>query len=253
MGGHRHIALTLACFALAAGGARAAGMPGSDWLIVQSAADPLALVGVRAARRAPGARVMAGADCAQFRPGLFVLAVAADRRTVRARPAGAYVKHCTPRPGRPAAFGIAAVDASFAAMASAPVNFDGTDIVSVVRSGLLVRPWYVAVPDDPREGLRVAVDELASGRGPRRTIVRDCTGAEVARDANHIAVACVVEQVVDSAVYRTTVYRARDLVPIGTIPRCRRPRLVVAAALLCDAQAVEANGRIVVTVRRVPL
>ena len=64
-----------------AGGTRPTG---SVWTIVQSARDPLALVGAAAARRAPDAQVMSGSDCVEFRPDVYVLA-----RPGQARPSGA--------------------------------------------------------------------------------------------------------------------------------------------------------------------
>ena len=54
----------------------AAAAPGQDappvrddeWLILQTAADPMALVGAAAAKRAPGARVIATGECDGMRP-----------------------------------------------------------------------------------------------------------------------------------------------------------------------------------------
>jgi hypothetical protein len=147
--------------------------PAATWLIVQSAADPLALVGAAAARRAPGARVIAGSDCAEFTRGIYVLALPADRASQRKGPPGAYFKRCTPRPNTVAALGLPAVDPSFAAMREPPVNADGADLVSRIEHGLLVRPWFSPVPNDLREGLRVAVEDV--GGASRRVIERDCS------------------------------------------------------------------------------
>ncbi len=93
-------------------------------------------------------------------------------------------------------------------MRDTPVNFDGADIVTTIRSKLLLRPWYLAKANDPREGLRMAVEDVS---GPRRLIERDCSEAEVARNGRYIAIACAVEQVGERPLYRTSVYRARDL------------------------------------------
>ncbi|MCC2976913.1 hypothetical protein LK533_09540 [Sphingomonas sp. PL-96] len=219
---------------------------GNDWLILQSAADPLALVGAVAAKRAPGGRVMASSDCREMRPGLYVLAM---RPGAGVRPAGAYVKRCTPRPNSLTARGIAAVDPSFAAMRSTPINFDGSDIVSTVRAGLLLRPYYAPSPEDPREGLRTAVDDVA---GERRPIERDCTGPEVARSRTHIAIACAIEQVAEQYAYRTVVYRADDLARVKAISRCRKPRLM-AGAVKCAAQTISADGQVTTAQRTVAL
>jgi len=243
------VALAAAVLSCATIPARAA--PAATWLIVQSAADPLALVGAAAARRAPGARVIAGSDCAEFTRGIYVLALPADRASPRNRPPGAYLKRCTPRPNTIAALGLAAVDPSFAAMRDPPVNADGADLVSRIEHGLLVRPWFSPAPNDPREGLRVAVEDL--GTASRRVIERDCRGAQVARDAQHIAVACAVEQVADAPIYRTSVYRARDLTRLRVEQRCRNPRLGPPGTLLCDAQMIGPDGRVSTMPRRTRL
>ncbi|MFV0623950.1 hypothetical protein ACBY01_08075 [Sphingomonas sp. ac-8] len=157
------------------------------------------------------------------------------------------MKRCTPKPDSLAERGIAAVDPSFATMRGTPINFDGEDVVSKMREGLLLRPYFISSPEDPREGLRTAVDDIA---GKRRPIERDCTGPEVARSRTHIAVACAIEQVADQHVYRTTVYRASDLARVKAIPRCRRPQLA-AGAVRCAMQTISADGQVTTAPRTV--
>jgi hypothetical protein len=231
---------------LAIGSAADAQTAPTDWLILQSAADPLVLVGAATAKRAPGARVMASSDCREMRPGLYVLAM---RPSGGAQPAGAYVKRCTPKPDSLAARGIATVDPSFAAMRGTPINFDGSDIVSTVRAGSLLRPYYTLSPEDPRGGLRTAVDDVA---GKRRSIERDCTGPEVARSRTHIAIACAIEQVAEQYVYRTVVYRASDLARVKAIPRCRKPQLT-GGSVQCAMQTISADGQVATAPRTVAL
>lgn len=219
---------------------------GSVWTIVQSARDPLALVGAAAARRAPGTQVMSGSDCVEFRPGIYVLA-----RPGNARPAaGRYVKRCTAKAGSVTALGLPAVDRSFAAMRDSPINFDGSDIVTTIRSRLLLRPWYAPSANDPRGGLRMAVEDVA---GPRRLIERDCNQAEVARNGRYIAIACAVEQVGEASLYRMSVYRARDLTRVRVEQRCRSPQFAATGVLACAAQRIGPNGRIAEQPRRITL
>lgn len=218
---------------------------GTEWLILQSTADPLALIGSAAAARSPGARVMASSDCREMRPGLYVLAT----RPRGAKLAGAYVKRCTPKPDSLAARGIPAVDPSFAAMTGTPISFDGSDIVSSIRSGLLLRPYFTPAPQDPREGLRTGVDDVA---GARRPIERDCTAPEVARSRTHIAIACAIEQVADQYIYRTVLYRAGDLARIKVIPRCRKPQLT-AGAFRCAMQTISPDGQVTTAPRTIAL
>lgn len=210
-----------------------------QWLILQAAADPMALVGVAAARRAPGARVIATEECDGMRPGLFILVVKPGRAP---RPAGAYVRRCITQPHSATGLGIASVDPSFAKMRARPVNIDGKDIVSFTRSNLLVRPYFVDLPNDPREGLRVAVEDMRDGS--RRSIERDCTAPEVTRGVDHIAIACAVEQIAGQPVYRTMIYRAGDLARIRDIPRCRDPQFFQVDLLRCWTQTISLAGKV---------
>jgi len=223
----------------------------SAWTIVQSARDPLALVGAAAARRAPGAQVLSGSDCVEFSPGIYVLAWPGNTRPGTGRSVrGSYVKHCTAKPGSVAALGLPSVDPSFATMRGSPINFDGSDIVTTIRSRLLLRPWYAPVANDPREGLRIAVEDVA---GQRRLIERDCNQAEVARSSRYIAIACAVEQVGEVPLYRMSVYRAQDLARIRVEQRCRKPQFAADRVLACAAQRVGPNGRITEQPRRIAL
>lgn len=221
---------------------------GSTWTIIQSARNPLTLVGVAAARRAPGARVLSGSDCTEFRDGIYVLARPGNTRQAGKPLTDSYVKRCTPKAGSVAALGLPAVDPSFFAMRDTPVNFDGADIVTTIRSKLLLRPWYLAKANDPREGLRMAVEDVS---GPRRLIERDCSEAEVARNGRYIAIACAVEQVGERPLYRTSVYRAGDLARIRSEQRCHRPKFVAERILECTAQQVGPEGHITERQRRV--
>lgn len=210
-----------------------------EWLILQTAADPLALVGAAAAKRAPGAQVIATAECDGMRPGLFILVVKPGKGP---RPADAYVRRCIAQPYSATGRGIASIDPSFAAMRARPVNVDGKDIVSFVRSNLLIRPYFVDRANDPREGLRVAVEDMIDGR--RRPIERDCNAPEVARGIDHIAIACAVEQIAGQPVYRTVIYRAGDLARVREIPRCRDPQFFQVGLLRCWRQMASPAGNV---------
>lgn len=210
-----------------------------EWLILQTAADPLALVGAAAARRTPGARVIATDECDGMRPGLFILAVKPGRMP---RPPGAYVRRCITQPYSATGRGIASVDPSFAAMRRRPVNFGGRDIVTFIRANLLVRPYFVDSPNDPREGLRVAVEDMRDGR--RRPIERDCNAPEVMRGVDHIAIACATEQIAGQPVYRTVLYRASDLGRVREIARCRDPQFFRVDLLRCWKQTVSPTGKL---------
>lgn len=222
-------------------------VPADDaWLIVQTAADPLALVGAAAARRAPGGRVIATEECDGMRPGLFILAV---RPGSMPRPPGAYVRRCIAQPDSATGRGIPSVDPSFAVMRTRPVNFGGWDIVTFIRANLLVRPYFVDAPNDPREGLRVAVEDMRDGR--RRPIEHDCNAPEVTRGIDHIAIACAAEQIAGQPVYRTVIYRAGDLGRVREIARCRDPQFFRADLLRCWTQSVASDGKMTLQPRYV--
>lgn len=217
----------------------------SELLILQSSTDPLALKAPTRNTRWPDLKIMASDDCPELKPGLYVLASRAGARggAAQAKAAGtadAYVRKCTAKPGSLAQRGIPAVDPSFAAMRGAPINFTGEDAVTRVQDGLLIRPWYQPTPEDPREGLRVAVEDLSRGR---RVIVQDCGYPEVAHAAGHIAIACAAEQIAEQPVYRTTLYRASDLTKLRDIARCRRPALR-GDAVQCTRQTPGSDGQI---------
>lgn len=223
-------------------------------LVLQSSDDPLAMSVGWAGRGWPEAFVVAGGDCVEPQPDRYLRVSLSGPRTpaevATAAAVSAPLRACTRRRGSLAARRISAVDPSFTQLREPPVTFSGEDVVTRLRGGLLVRPWYQAAPEDPREGLRVAVEDLAGGG--RRVIARDCAGAEVARSATHIAIACVVEQVAEQPVFRTTLYRAGDLATLRVVPRCRRPALE-AAGLICSEQVIGRDGRISESTRRVAL
>ena len=219
---------------------------GEAWLVLQTAADPLALVGADVTKRVPDARVIATEECDGMRPGLFILVV---KPGSSARTRDAYVRRCIAQPYSATGRGIPSVDPSFAALRARPVNFDGKDIVTFIRANLLVRPYYVDLANDPREGLRVAVEDMIDGR--RRPIERDCNAPEVMRGVDHIAIACAVEQIAGQPVYRTVIYRASDLSRVREISRCRDPQFFRVDLLRCWTQTVSAMGKVTLKPRYV--
>lgn len=227
--------------------------PTGDLLILQSSPDPMALSMSKVGRGWPDAMIIASDDCPELRPKLYVIAsragAAGGTEAKGKAPGDAYVRKCTVKADSLTKRGIPAVDPSFAKLGAPPVNFGGEAMVTRIQDGLLVRPWYQPDPEDPREGLRVAVEDLHSGR---RVIERDCVQPEVARSATHIAVACAFEQVAEQPVYRTTLYGAKDLAKLRVVPRCRRPQLS-SKEMRCTSQAVGGDGEIGEGTHRVAL
>jgi hypothetical protein len=210
--------------------------PVLDLVVLQTSANPLAVARSSVAGRVTSARVIRSDDCLDMKPGLFVLAARAGG-TVPAV-AGAYRRRCQARPDSLAARGISAVDPSFAALREDPASFEPGDAVSSIKSGLLLRPWLTNAPDDPREGLRTAVEDLSGGT--RRVLARDCTAPEVARGGGHVAVACAISQAAEVPIYRTDVFRAGSATPVRQVARCRRPRLA-AGTLTCAGQGPDGS------------
>ena len=221
----------------------------TDLLILQSSPDALALSRSTLRTAWKDATILASSDCAELRPDLFVLASRAGGPKGARPPGGSHVRKCTIKRGSLTMRGIPAVDPSFARLREAPITFSSNDVLTSQRAGLLLRPWYSPDPEDPREGLRVAVEDLSRGR---RVIEQDCARPEVARSATDIAIACAVEQIGEQPLFRTIVYRAGDLAKVRTVPKCRRPRLDP-GTVLCSGQSIGSNGQITEETRSFPL
>jgi hypothetical protein len=234
-----------------------------DLVILASAEDALALIDQLRIRRLTDMRGMLtirSEECARLRPGLYVAAkpaavgaAATTLATARKRSPDAYLRKCIFAPGGLAARRIPIVDPSFAQMSARPVNWSPDDVVTRVESGLLLRPWFDPVSDDPREGLRLAVELVPGNGSPRRVVEKDCPGAEVAVGKQYLAVACANEQVLEQLVYRTVLYRVETLFRARVIERCRRPSFSASGQARCLKQTIGSNGTISEKLIEVPL
>lgn len=242
--------------------------PSREWIVMASAGDPVALVAL-AQRKGlfalPGISTLRSDDCEEMKPGLFVVALSVAQaassagkqlQDARRLVADAYPRRCTPRPGTLAERLLPAVDPSFGRLSSRPVNWKPSDAVARVEAGVLIRPWFApGLPNDPREGLRMAVEFLPEKTGSTTTVVeRDCSWPEVARSDTHLAVACVIEQIAEQPIYRTRFLRIGAILDeVEAVDHCRAPSFPEPGKAQCRFQEVGEDGTVTERVKEVAL
>lgn len=226
-------------------------------------ARPLAEAG-QAAGDGPGL-LLSSADCLAPRgraaPVYAWAAAVADSAAqaeavlarLRPRVPDAYVRRCQPRPGSLLALGLPAVHPSIAGVPEDAVNWTDADRLSRVLPppaaggpALLLQGWYDPQPEDPLEGRRRRVLLLPAGGAPQ-TLRDDCGGVgapgSVAVAAGWLALACDSGQAAEWTLHTVHVFSA-DGRPVAEVAQCRRPRLVAPATLRCQAETVDADGRL---------
>jgi len=263
---------TRAALALLVVAAAAHAAPRERYLVIGASDVSPAGIARRAQALAEGGDgtglVLSTADCGD-RPALFAWAAAvvdsaADAQTALARlhhrMPNAYVKRCVPRAGSLLALGIPAVDASIALVSEDAVNWTDADRVSSVLpldargtpARLVLVRHRVAVPDDPLEGRRTRVLLALSGVAPL-TLLDDCGGARGAvLVRGWLALACDSEQAGEQVLHTVYVFTAAGT-PVTRVPRCRQPRISGPNTLQCQAEAVDARGRLRLSPRSVHL
>lgn len=212
-----------------------------------------------------GGLVVSTADCGDPRAVFAWAAEVADtpeaaRATLarlKDRVPDAYVKRCAVRAGSLLALGVPAVDASIADVPADAVNWSDADRISAVRTldaqtRLVLQRYRAAVPDDPLEGRRTRVLLVRAGAAPL-PLLDDCAGlAGAVAAAGWVALACDSEQAADHVLH--TVHAFTDTGErVAEVPRCRTPRLVMGERLLCQAESVDAQGRLKLAPRVTPL
>lgn len=251
----------------AAAEAEAAKRTADQWIVLATESSPLA-----AARRksdvarqptiqSAGAtlQVMASSDCANLRPGLMLVVARAEALSLaqaRSVVLDAYARPCLSQGPSLSHWGIDAVDPSLAQMRAEPINWSPNDaltrIVGTLDGGptVLLRPYYADERDDPREGLRTAVDLLAANQSTAQRLLADCSFPTLSIDGRLLAVACATEQVADQLVYETQVLElAAKPLTLTVVPRCATPKLTASTrSLSCLKQSIGPTGQI--TTRR---
>jgi hypothetical protein len=253
-----------------------AAAPAERYLVIgASDASPAGIA--RRAQALSGAAVEAGdgpglvlstADCGDRRAVYAWAAAVADSAAaaqavlarLKTRVADAYVKRCLPRAGSLLELGLPAVDPSIARVPADAVNWDDADRVSSVLplvlpgSGarVVLQRHRVDEPEDPLEGRRTRV-LLASPAAAPKTLIDECSGAKQAVAAHGwLALACDSEQAADHILHTVHVFTAGGAA-VTQVPRCRQPRITSAVTLQCQAETVDASGRLQLSPRNVRL
>ena len=163
----------------------------------------------------------------------------------------AYVKRCDAKPGSLLALRIAAIDPSIAAVPADAVNWREQDRVSALQAlpalgegrSLLITRYFNDEPNDPLEGRRERVS-VVEASGQRQVLQAHCLGAgRVSALQGRVAFQCVRESAANALLHSVLAFDAagRMLVEIA---RCRNPRWSGARTLVCDAESVDASGRL---------
>ncbi len=246
------------------------------WLVVgASSSSPAAIA--RAAKdladKGLAGLVFQGKDCGERRT-VFGVAVeivgSADaakvgleraRRTVK----HAYTKRCPVVPRSLLAHGFPAVDPSIADVPSDTVNWQDSDRVSSVIEladgrGLIASRVFVRDADDPLEGRRVRVilpDDpgkgpgKAKGPGKGKVLAEDCTWPEQFHERGGVlAFQCAGEQAGDQLLHTVLVFDASGHA-LAKVERCRNPVLPGDHGVTCQAESVDAQGRLKLRSKRV--
>lgn len=163
----------------------------------------------------------------------------------------AYIKRCDAKPGSLLALRIPAIDPSIAAVPADVVNWREQDRVSAVQAlgalgegrSLLITRYFSDEPNDPLEGRRERVS-VVEASGQRQVLQAHCLDAGRASALQGmVAFQCVHESAANVLLHSALAFDAagRKLVEIA---HCRNPRWSGARTLVCDAESVDASGRL---------
>ena len=169
----------------------------------------------------------------------------------------AYIKPCDAKPGSLLALRIPAIDPSIAAVPADAVNWREQDRVSAVQAldegrSLLITRYFNDEPNDPLEGRRERVSVV--GATGRRTVLQaHCLDAgRVSALQGLIAFQCVREQAAEELLHSVLAFDAAGH-KLAEIAHCRNPRWSGVRALICDAEVVDATGRLSLRRKQTPV
>jgi hypothetical protein len=254
--------LALAC----ASTSIAAPEPDRVWLVVvasNTSAEAIARKAKQVASALPPHLVVQTRDCGA-RDNVFALAAVAGSvdaargllPQLQHVAADAYVKRCDVVPRSLLALRTSAVDPSIYDVPEDAVNWDAEARISAsvpLADGraLIVQRYFVSDPEDPLEGRRERV-LLPQAPAPK-VLQNDCPSAEAfTTRAGRIAFQCAREQAGDALLHDVVLFAA-DGAALATISHCRAPRFASADSVTCDAESVDAEGRLALREKRTEL
>jgi hypothetical protein len=244
--------------------------PGGHWLVV-AGRFPSATEAIQAVRKLqpglPEATVVASDDCAN-QPGGQFLAVAgpvlksrsaAENALAKAKPAAqqAAIAECQAKPDSRIAAGLPTIDPSILKLPESVVNWEDKDKISeLVRlsssSQLWLRRWYDPAPDDPREGMRVAVAYLGADATQPKEVTADCMRPLYASQNNLLALSCVRGPAGNQLLHYTQLIDVASGAVLATAERCRTPRFTGPNEVTCQSESVDAEGNLTLQPRKLP-
>lgn len=169
----------------------------------------------------------------------------------------AYVKRCDAKPRSLLALRINAIDPSIAEVPPDAVNWNERDRVSSVQPladgrSLLVTRYFAGTPNDPLEGRRERVS-VVDAAGQRSVLQEHCLDAShVSERRGEIAFQCAREQAADELLHSVLVFDAAGR-KLAEIAHCRNPQWSSERSIACDAESVDADGRLKLRRKRTSL
>jgi hypothetical protein len=258
----RLVLLALACASSSIAGSE----PDRVWLVIaasNASAEGIAHRAKAVARALPSHLVVQTRDCGA-RDNVFALAVVAESAEaarallpgVQPIAADAYVKRCDVVPRSLLALRATAIDPSIYDVPDDAVNWDDDARISTsvpLADGrvVIIQRYFVNDPEDPLEGRR---ERVLLPLAPKSKILQnDCPSAEAfSVRAGRIAFQCAREQAGDALLHEVIVV-ATDGAVLATVPHCRSPRFASTDRITCDAETVDAEGRLALRKKRIEL
>ena len=238
------------------------------WLLVGASDVSAAALAQRAkplAAKIPTGLVMQTRDCGELKNVFaWVAELAGSAEAAQAALPGAralapdtYIKRCDAKPGSLLALRIHAIDPSIAAVPGTAVNWREQDRVSTVQAlgngrSLLVTRYFVDDPNDPLEGRRERVSVVAAS-GQRTVLQEHCLDpSRVSAQRGDLVFQCAREQAADELLHSVLAFDAAGR-KLAEIEHCRNPQWTGERMLACDAESVDADGRLRLHRKRTPV
>ena len=256
------VALCVAAFA-----STGTGQEPAKWLLVAGSSRTVSAalqVNKKIAVKWPHVTIVASDDCQGLKPGLF-LTVA---ETSKDRPSAedtlpklkvdvpdSYVRECRPKSDTMLSLGLPLVDPTIEHVPSDAVNWSDRDRISSViklpTSGYLwIRRWYLADPNDPREGRRESLLFFAQNPHSPIELQADCA-APYARQLSHwLALSCERGVAADNLLHETVVLDTASGKAVYSVQHCRKPEFISDSEITCEDEKVNAEGQLALKTKR---
>lgn len=243
------------------------GQESAKWLMIAGSTRTVSAaleVDQKIAPKWPHVTIVASADCQGLKPDLFltVAETAVDRVSaedtlpkLKITVPDSYVRECRPKPDTILSLGLPLIDPSIEHVPADAVNWSDQDRISSViklpASGYLwIRRWYLAHPNDPREGRRESVLFFMENPHSSIELQADCA-APYARQLSHwIALSCERGVAADNVLHETVVLDTVSGKAVYSVQHCRKPTFISESEITCEAENVNAEGKLALQTKR---